>query len=665
MVFSKRSATDLLQCALSFREFEEKEERGKEVPSRFETEEDAISWMSDCLWKEANEAMRESIGDPVNPNLHAVDMETEEPGIVVVKGKKKEVQRRRKGEGKEEGGGMRKSPSSLYQRRKNTYEEEEGKRFDIPKDRTEEEAEKKCKEKQDLEKKRAKSERAREERKRKIEEETEEEKRERLEKAKEKREERKKKKEEEKRMEEKKKRMEEEEKDGGEEEREEEEREEEEKKEEENEEGETVPSLQEVMEEEEKGMAESYLMRGEEEEREKKEMRREGELTYYESPVPHDRHLRALCSSKLSKKLRGPILKGEKSESLIILYGPPGTGKTTSLLSLLEKRVGKKKRVFLCAPTNVGAANLYSRLGEEEKREASLILPESKIPSDCAVLSQDPGKRIVCGTVSGRSGPILDRERFDAVFLDEAAQCMEAWAWGLLREEVDLFCMAGDVQQLPALVSEEGRKRRHDRSLMERLVLEEKYPYDLLSVQRRMHDSIFQFCNDSFYSSSLTTEFGKGEEILSPPAGVIDVKEGKVEKAGTSFRNLEEASVCVQEAKSILSLNPSFSVVILSPYSSQVREIISLNPGVPVHTVDSFQGKEADVVILSVVKQVDMGFWNDHRRVVVSLTRARRGIRVVGKREDWRGHLSSLPWASLPRSPPPPKKKAASKKQKA
>ena len=124
-------------------------------------------------------------------------------------------------------------------------------------------------------------------------------------------------------------------------------------------------------------------------------------------------------------------------------------------------------------------------------------MPSSRTPTETPVTNQSPRARVVCCTVSGRSGPLLDSEEFDVILVDEAGQCMEAWFWSLLRTEVHSIIMVGDTRQLPALASTEGVKRGYDRSLMERLV-NAGYPSKLLPCQYRMHPEIASFPNRKY-----------------------------------------------------------------------------------------------------------------------------------------------------------------------
>lgn len=344
---------------------------------------------------------------------------------------------------------------------------------------------------------------------------------------------------------------------------------------------------------------------------------------FFEHPLPHDRHLGALQRCAPHPLLLPALLRGEICERLEIVQGPPGTGKTRALV---RRACGDfDGRVLLCAPTNVGAAALYARcLSEGWGAEAALCLPPERLPVGTVVESNDPTRRIVCATVSGRGGPALDAQRFALVGVDEAAQCMEAWTWTLLRPEVEWLVLAGDVRQLPALVSESGRALKHERSLMERLVSDLQYDNVVeLTEQNRMAPEILAVPNAAFYGGRLTS----GPH--APPLGSVEwvvLPEGVAEASGTSWCNRAEAQAVVD------AVVEGEDTVLLAPYTAQCRLLLAQKTGCEVHTVDSFQGREADTVVLSVVRDGrsgNMGFWADLRRLTVALTRARRRLVVV------------------------------------
>ena len=354
--------------------------------------------------------------------------------------------------------------------------------------------------------------------------------------------------------------------------------------------------------------------------------RTRGNERFYEHPLPHHRHLAALHHTSLHESLRDALLHAEASDALELIQGPPGTGKTMCLIQCMKRLTG---RILLCAPTNVGAANLYERCVQcGYASECALTLAPDRIPPGTAVQSNDPTRRIVCATISSRSGPVLDTQRFENVLVDEAAQCMEAWVWTLMRSDVTFVALAGDVQQLPAVVSETGRTLRHDRSLMERLMTQCYDNVTSLTEQNRMCPEILKLTNQRFYAGKLTC----GPH--APTSGlveIVDVNGDEVED-GTSYYNPKE----MQEVQKICKHTPDATV--LCPYMAQCRRILALGLGVAVHTIDSFQGREADTVVVCLVRDGSsgLGFWSDYRRFVVALTRARRRlVIVVSHRSAW------------------------------
>ena len=101
-----------------------------------------------------------------------------------------------------------------------------------------------------------------------------------------------------------------------------------------------------------------------------------------------------------------------------------------------------------------------------------------------------------------------------------------------------------------------------------------------------------------------------------------------------------------QKLKSVFDCKKNFRehyehVVIITPYQGQTRALLAAGAS-HVHTIDSFQGHEADAVIISTVRQKEIGFWSDKRRLSVALTRAKHCLRVVGAAHEWSSELSRL-----------------------
>ena len=354
---------------------------------------------------------------------------------------------------------------------------------------------------------------------------------------------------------------------------------------------------------------------------------------FFPSPVPFDRHLSGISASKIHDALLPSVLSGTQSDRLVLIHGPPGTGKTYKLASMVPQF--KNARILACAPTNVGTCNLYEHILKHEE-EASLLVSMSKVPPSTPVVSQDPTARIVCATISGAAGPLLANESFDVILIDEAAQCSEPWVWSILRSSVQYLVMAGDHEQLPAQVSPGGASCGHGRSMMERL-LQLDYRAETLSVQRRMHPEISRFPNAAFYGGKLLDEYSAPEKVSLiaarfPPYAILEVS-GHCKQFGSSFFNLEEVEACLSLQRELEAVFET--VVLITPYQAQAREMVARGGGKNVHTVDSFQGKEADAVILSIVRTEQGGFWEDQRRLNVALTRAKHCMRIVGSVKTW------------------------------
>ena len=349
----------------------------------------------------------------------------------------------------------------------------------------------------------------------------------------------------------------------------------------------------------------------------------------YESPLPFQRHLEALEFVDINEGLIDTILEAKKPKkgcSLTIYHGPPGTGKTYKLIETLSKLIekeGKNHNFLICAASNIGTLNLYNR-AKMFNIFGNLILSKDKDITD-----ELKNNNVYFSTVSMRYSNLMKDLKFHTIMMDEAAQCQESWSLGLLRNEVKHIYLAGDPHQLPAVVSDEGNKLFHSRSLMARL-MEMEYPSLLLDVQRRMHPDIVQFSNKTFYDSKLKTDYTKSKINLKA-FDIIDI-DGQEQRKGTSYQNETEALRIIELVKELDIKN----TVIISPYQAQCRLLKSLDETLEVHTIDSFQGRESDAIILTTVRNGEkVGFWNDYRRLNVGLTRARHVLRIVGNVNTW------------------------------
>jgi hypothetical protein len=353
---------------------------------------------------------------------------------------------------------------------------------------------------------------------------------------------------------------------------------------------------------------------------------------YYESPAPHDRYLTALTTASLHPALRDTLLQGVPADnpSVRMTHGPPGTGKTHALLDALAEFHHRwpALRCLVCGPTNVSAADLYARAFERGIFGCLALSKEHMPPGVPRVNAIGlSSARFVFATVAGRSGRLMD-EQFHAVFLDEAAMCPEAIVFGLLRPEVGYLWMVGDLKQLGALTSSKGGALCHGRSMMERLhSIGVRSTH--LNVQYRMHPEICAFPSSAFYGGALKTAEGNAcHKEVGMPYELLDVR-GSVARVGTGYENVSEARAALDLATQLR--DSGLHTVLLAPYAAQVRRIRAAQSGIDTYTVDAFQGKEADAIVLSIVRTPESGegFWSDPRRLNVALTRAKHALRVV------------------------------------
>ncbi|MBL8796145.1 MAG: AAA family ATPase [Planctomycetia bacterium] len=289
----------------------------------------------------------------------------------------------------------------------------------------------------------------------------------------------------------------------------------------------------------------------------------------------------------------------------------------------------------------------------EQRQEARALLAEARRLEAQAVERILNGADVLCATLTGLDAATLGERQFDLAVLDEACQSTEPACWlPLLR--CRRVVLAGDHCQLPPTVlSAEAVKQGFGVSLLERLVA--RYGPTVtrrLAVQYRMHEAIMRFSSDEFYEGDLHADPAVAGHLLRALPGVqanpltdnpvlfIDTAgagyDEQLEPEGESRLNVEEGRLVGRKVRALLALGvPADEIAVIAPYAAQVRwlrEHIAA-PGVEIDSVDGFQGREKEAVVVSLVRSNrdnDIGFLADVRRMNVALTRARRLLLVVG-----------------------------------
>jgi len=272
------------------------------------------------------------------------------------------------------------------------------------------------------------------------------------------------------------------------------------------------------------------------------------------------------------------------------------------------------------------------------------------------------GADVVCCTTAGAAAKKLNGKEggWDLVVIDECAQALEADCWIPLARGRRCV-LAGDHQQLPPTITSASAKKELEFTLMDRVVKGHPGVVLMLEVQYRMHATISAWSSAEFYGGNLRadpsvashtlagvpgvspgSEDGNAAAVLIDTAG-CDCLEDEV-REGQSKRNAGEGEVVVAHARRLLDegLKPH-QIAIITPYNAQVEllreKLRGADISIEVNTVDGFQGREKEAVVISLVRsnpRGEVGFLAEPRRLNVAITRARRHLAVVGDTDTLR-----------------------------
>ena len=263
----------------------------------------------------------------------------------------------------------------------------------------------------------------------------------------------------------------------------------------------------------------------------------------------------------------------------------------------------------------------------------------------------------IASTLIGTANRVLDNHRFTTLFIDEAAQALEAACWVAISK-ADRVILAGDHHQLPPTIKcMEAAKEGLSETLMQKVAARKPSTVSMLKVQYRMHEDIMGFSSAWFYNNELkAAPEVKNRGILAYDTPLVwyntdgcDFREDQ-QAESLSKINKEEAHLLIDRLYKYISkigrdrvLDEQIDFGLISPYKAQVQYMRSLikrdvffkpyRKLITVHTVDGFQGQERDVILISLVRANDegkIGFLQDLRRMNVAITRARMKLIILG-----------------------------------
>ena len=414
-----------------------------------------------------------------------------------------------------------------------------------------------------------------------------------------------------------------------------------------------------------------------------------------------------------------------RAKDVAIVHGPPGTGKTTTLVEAIRETLMRESQVLVCAQSNMAVDWISEKLvdrginvlrignptrvndkmlsftyerrfeahpdyphlwairkairdlrthrkrGDEKFHQKLESLKSRATELEIRINSELFGEaRVIACTLVGAANRLLDGQKFATLFIDEAAQALEAACWIPMRR-VSRVVLAGDHCQLPPTVkSIAALKAGLGTTLMERIVEMHPEAVTLLKIQYRMNDDIMRFSSDYFYNGQVeSAPEVKYRSILDMdiPMTWIDTSEFALdgfesteEFVGESFGriNKKEAELTLMTLQYYFNkvgkqrlLDEHIDVGIISPYRAQVQYLRRLlmkkeyfkpfRRFISVNTVDGFQGQERDIIVVSLVRSNEsgqIGFLRDLRRMNVAITRARMKLIILGDKDTMTQH---------------------------
>lgn len=432
--------------------------------------------------------------------------------------------------------------------------------------------------------------------------------------------------------------------------------------------------------------------------------------------APRERDLFPIRFPWLNHSQEMAVNKVLRAKDVAIVHGPPGTGKTTTLVEAIYETLHRENQVLVCAQSNMAVDWIAEKLVDrgiqvlrignptrvndkmlsftyERRFESHPDYPELwsvrkairetlsglrkrghdshdtirnrlsrlryratelEVKIDAELFDQ---ARVIACTLVGSANQTLENHHFTSLFIDEAAQALEAACWIAIRK-ADRVLLAGDHWQLPPTIKcPEAERGGLGDTLMQKIATKNPAVVSLLTTQYRMREEIMGFSSNWFYQGQLKAApevSHRGILRIDSPlewidTSLLDIPEEEQTENGSRI-NQAEAQIAIRQLHDYIEkigkeriLDERIDFGVISPYKAQVqylRQLIRrdaffrpLRELITIHTVDGFQGQERDVILISLVRANErgrIGFLNDLRRMNVAITRARMKLLILG-----------------------------------
>ncbi|KAJ3125981.1 hypothetical protein HK098_007986 [Nowakowskiella sp. JEL0407] len=333
------------------------------------------------------------------------------------------------------------------------------------------------------------------------------------------------------------------------------------------------------------------------------------------------------------------------------------------LQDALKRDILESARIIVCtAATAVKLPMRFDSLVEEEQ-EQKLFDGDVDIEDESYDLIRQKLKDFTLESTSSSEGKKKEKRSlnidFPYVILDEAGAMLEPDVIGCIIHKCRSLIVVGDPKQLPPFsVWDEGRKYNYNTTILSRLIANENQSEigkNCLTIQYRMHSKICRLVSNLYYKGKVVTDPDTAKFRRRQKALVhYDIATGE-KKRGTSYFNELEAEKIVEIVKRERNENYHENIIVITFYKAQMycimeklmeEGLIGNESGfggtVEVMTVDSSQGREADIVLLSCVRNAELGFTANRKRMNVAISRAKEILYIVGcgrllnSDRDWR-----------------------------